>query len=80
MINTASSQVEHRKAEAHFKDEYMNLINSGYVEPQETTCERLETSEIVRDRMSSEQLEDGRKRGLDVISDIKKKLRCTKSM
>lgn len=74
LMNAASTQPEHKKAEAHFKAEYMALINSGYQEPQETTHERLETTKIVRDRMSDQQLEDGKKRGLDHLSDIKRKL------
>jgi len=75
MMNNASNQNDQRKAEAHFKETYLNLISSGYQEPQETTSERLETTEVVRDRMSPEQKEDGRIRGLDVIADIKKKLK-----
>ena len=75
LINTASSQSDHKKADKHFKEEYLNLINSGYQEPEETTHDRLETTEVVRDRMSGQQLEDGRKRGLDVIKDIKRKLK-----
>jgi hypothetical protein len=75
IINTANSQVEHKKADKHFKEEYQNLIDSGYNEPEETTHERLETTEVVRDRMSGKQLEDGRIRGLDVIKDIKRKLK-----
>lgn len=51
LMNAASNQAEHKKAEAHFKAEYMSLINSGYQEPVETTDKRLETSEVVVDRM-----------------------------
>ncbi|QDP52098.1 MAG: putative replication protein P [Prokaryotic dsDNA virus sp.] len=74
LVNSASNQTEHRKAEKHFKDEYLGLINSDYREPEETTHERLETREIVKERMSEQQLEDGRKRGLDYIKDIRKGL------
>jgi len=74
LINTASTQAEHKKAEKHFNEEYISLINSGYQEPLETTHERLETREVVRDRMSSKQLEDGRKRGLECIKDVKRKI------
>ena len=35
---------------------------------------RLETSEIVKARMSEEQLEDGRKRGLSCMSEVRRKL------
>jgi hypothetical protein len=78
IITTASTQIEHRKAESAFKDEYLALINSGYQEPTETTHSRLETSEIVKDRMSPQQLEDGRKRGLECVKDIKRKLAANK--
>lgn len=79
MINSASTQAEHRKAEKHFKDVYIDLINSDYQEPEETTHERLETREVVKDRMSPQQLEDGRKRGLDVLKDVKKKIKQSKT-
>lgn len=75
LMNTASTQQQLKKAETHFKETYLDLISSDYQEPEETTHERLETTEVVRDRMSSQQLEDGRIRGLDVMADIKKKLK-----
>ncbi len=78
LINTASSQSEHKRAEKHFREEYLALINSGYQEPEETTHERLETSEIVRDRMSPEQLKDGQKRGLDAMKAMKRKFKLNK--
>ena len=52
----------------------MDVITYGYQEAEEVDCERLETTEIVKDRMSPEQLEDGRKRGLSVLEEIKHKL------
>lgn len=75
LMNNASNQEQIRKADRHFKETYMDLINSGYQEAEEVDCERLETSNIVKDRMSPEQLEDGRKRGLDVLKDVKRKLK-----
>ena len=74
LVSSASNQTEHRKAEKHFKDVYLEFVNSDYREPEETTHERLETREIVKGRMSEQQLEDGRKRGLDCIKDIRKGL------
>lgn len=74
IMNAASNQAEHKKAEAHFKAEYMSLINSGYQEPVETPHERLETSEVVVDRMSPEQLESKKQRGLNCMSKVRKKL------
>lgn len=74
VINTASSQVEHRKAEKHFKDEYMALINSNYQEPEITSHKRLETSKVVVDRMSPDQLESRKNRGLNCMSEVRRKL------
>ncbi len=74
LMNSASNQSEHKKADAHFKSEYAALINSGYQEPKETPHERLETREVVNDRMTPEQLEDKKQRGLDTIKDIRKNL------
>jgi len=78
LMNNAGSQIEHKKAEKHFKEEYMALINSGYQEPEETTHERLETSETVRDRMSPEQVKDGQDRGLDAIKAMRRKFEESK--
>lgn len=77
LMNAASTQPEHRKAEAHFKAEYMSLINSGYQEPIEGTEPRLETSEVVVDRMSPEQLESRKNRGLSCMSDVRRQLAQT---
>ena len=74
LITTACTQVEHKKADKHFKDEYLNLINSDYREPEETSGERLETSEVVSDRMSPQQKEDAIKRGKDCVEEVKRKL------
>ena len=74
LMNNASNTEQLRKADKHFKETYMDLITSGYQEAEEVDCERLETSNIVKDRMSPEQLEDGRKRGLSVLEEIKHKL------
>ena len=74
LMNAASTQVEHKKAEAHFKAEYMSLINSGYQEPEESANERLETANVVVDRMSPQQLESRKNRGLNCMSDVRRKL------
>ena len=75
LMNSASNQVEHKKANQHFKDVYKDFIASGYQEPLETTSARLETSEVVNDRMTPEQLEDKKQRGLDAMREVKLKLR-----
>ena len=74
LMNSASSQVEHKKADKHFKEEYLNLVNSDYQEPIETVHTRLETKEVVTKRMSPQQKEDGRKRGTACMKDIKRQL------
>jgi len=74
-MNNAYNQESVRKADKHFKETYMDLITSDYQEAEEVDCERLETSNIVKDRMSPEQLEDSRKRGLSVLEEIKHKLK-----
>ena len=74
LMNSASNQVEHRKAEKHFKDEYLAFINSDYQEPVETPHVRLETQEVTRERMSPEQLKDSENRKLDAIKDIRRNL------
>ena len=74
LMNAASTQPEHKKAEAHFKAEYMSLINSGYQEPTESSVERLETADIVVDRMSPEQLESRKNRGLDAVKAMRQGL------
>ena len=73
-MNTASNQQTIKKAELAFKDEYLHLIEN-YQAPTETTSARLETSEKVRERMSPSQLEDGRKRGLEVLAEVRNKLK-----
>jgi len=74
LMNSAGNQMEHKKAELHFKTVYLDFINSDYREPVESSDMRLETSEIVKARMSEEQLEDGRKRGSDAMAEVRRKL------
>ena len=74
LMNSASSQVEHKKAEAHFKAEYLAFINSDYQEPLETSHVRLETREVVIDRMSPDQLESRKNRGLNCMSEVRRQL------
>jgi len=74
VMNSASIQSEHQKAQKHFKEEYMSLINSGYQEPKETNDMRLETSNVVSNRMSQEQLNSRKERGLNAMNEIRKKL------
>jgi len=74
LMNQATDFASQKKADTHFKETYLNL-SVNYKEPLESDSARLETSNIVKDRMSEQQLEDGRKRGLDALKDIKSKLK-----
>lgn len=74
VMNTANGQNAVNVAKKLFREEYLNLITT-YQEPVETPSQRLETSSKVRGRMSEQQLEDGRKRGLSVLAEIKAKLK-----
>ena len=74
MINNSKNDSERRKGDKHFTEEYLSLINSEYQEPIETPHTRLETREVVNDRMSDEQKEDARNRGTACMKDIKKQL------
>ena len=77
LMNRAADHGSQKKADIHFKETYLDLI-ANYKEPLESDSARLETSNIVKDRMSEQQLEDGRKRGLDALKDIKSKLKSSK--
>ena len=74
LMNQATDFASQKKADTHFKETYLNLT-TNYKEPLESDSARLETSNIVKGRMSEQQLEDGRKRGLDALKDIKSKLK-----
>ncbi len=72
-MNTANGQNQVAAANKAFKEEYLHLIDT-YQEPIEVPGARLETSEKVRGRMSEQQLEDGRKRGLEAMKAVRAKL------
>jgi hypothetical protein len=74
LMNSASSQVEHKKADKHFKDEYLKFIESDYQEPVETPHERLETNEVVSERMSPEQIKDRGKRAKNCAAEVRRKI------
>lgn len=74
LMNTASSQNQIFVANKLFREEYLHLITT-YQEPVQATSQRLETSEVTKKRLSSSQLEDGRKRGLEHLKAIRAKLR-----
>lgn len=78
LMNSASSQAEHKKAEKHFKNEYLRFIESDYQEPVETHHERLETNEVVSERMSPEQIKDRGNRAKDCAAEVKRKIARSK--
>ena len=78
LMNAASNQVEHKEADKHFKDEYLKLINSDYQEPVETPHERLETTEVVSERMSPEQIKDRGNRAKNCADEVRKQLALKK--
>ena len=73
-MNTANGQNQVALANKAFKEEYLHLI-ANYQPPVETDSVRLETSEVTRKRLSPSQLESGRKRGLEHLAEIRKKLK-----
>ena len=74
LMNHATTKAELARAEKHFKEEYITLIRSGYQEPTKTTHERLETQEVTKVRMTPEQKEDEKQRGLDCVKRMRESL------
>ena len=74
LMNTANSQNQIAVAKKLFREEYINLI-ATYQKPVETPSQRLETSEITRERLSPSQLEDGNKRMNEELKIIRAKLK-----
>ena len=62
-------------SDKHFRETYMSLINSGWESPQEYESARLETSNVVKDRMSPQQTKDAKNRHLEIIKGIKRKIK-----
>jgi len=65
-------------SDKHFRETYMALINSGWEPSQEFESARLETSNITKDRMSPQQVEDAKNRHLEIIRNIKRKIKTNK--
>lgn len=74
VIDTAGSNEEHKRANKHFKDVYLDLIEN-YVEPKEIDSPRLESEEKVNSRMNESQRIVKSERGMDYINKIRKKLK-----
>ena len=74
LMNTANSQNQIAVAKKLFREEYINLI-ATYQKPVETPSQRLETSEITRERLSPSQLEGGNKRMNEELKIIRAKLK-----
>ena len=80
LMSNVSSQNERKKADIHFGQCYMSLLNSGYIEPLENNHERLPTQETVKDGMSEQQVADKIKRDCGHISDIKSMFKKAKQL
>ena len=74
LIDHAENKAERARGEKHFSEEYISLIKSGYQEPEITPHERLETQEVTKVRMTPEQKEDERQRGLDCVKRMRESL------
>lgn len=74
LMNTANGQNQVAVAKKLFREEYLNLI-ATYQKPVETPSQRLETSEVTSKRMSPNQLQDQRARGLKHLESIRAKLK-----
>ena len=75
LMNAGTNQAQLKKADEHFESVYMDLINGGYREPDETMAPRLPTEQVVKENMSPKQKEAKRERGLDAIREIKAKMK-----
>ena len=72
----AFRRMESNQADKYFNDQYQSLINSGYVEPEPSFDDhQLPTPETVKAGMSEQQKADSKQRKMDMIKDIKNKLR-----
>jgi hypothetical protein len=78
LMNAATNQEGQKKAESHFNSVYAELLANGYVEPKESSSERLPTQETINTGMSEQQLQDKKKRAFNHIEQIKKKLKQNK--
>ena len=71
LMNTVATKQEQQKATLHFGEVYIDLLNSGYTEPQESNDLRLPTEETVKDGMSEQQKADKQKRDHDRAKGLK---------
>lgn len=77
LMTNASTNEQIKRSQKHFKDTYIEMIQT-YVEPEVIEAPRLPTREMVDSGMSLQQKEDAKKRGEQVISDVRKKLKKAK--
>lgn len=78
-IDHANGAREVKETRRLFDEKYMELLTSGYVEPQVTKAPRIPTKEAVEAGMSEQQKEDRKKRNLERIREIKKMVKRGKS-
>lgn len=78
MLSAVTNSEQRKNADDHFAKKYNDLFESGYSEPVATDHQRLETPEVVKANMSKEQKSDARQRGLNVLYEIKAKIKTNK--
>ncbi len=80
LMSNVSNSSDRKRADLHFGEVYMSLLNSGYVEPQTTDYDRLPTQETVKAGMSEQQTADKIKRDCGHIDDIKSMFKKAKQL
>ena len=75
LMSQVKSEKDKTKANDHFSTVYMDLLNSGYQEPQKNNHEQLPTQEAVNSGLSEQQKADKKKRGLEYLAEIKRKFK-----
>jgi len=80
LMSNVSNSNDRKRADLHFGEVYMSLLNSGYVEPQTTDYDRLPTQETVKAGMSEQQVNDKIKRDCCHIDDIKSMFKKAKQL
>jgi hypothetical protein len=66
-----STERDSKKTEAHFKETYQNMFDSGYVEPVKTSSLELPTNIQVMKNMSTEQRDTEQKRSLTALEKLR---------
>lgn len=79
MINNVTTKAQREKADRHFESRYLELFNSGYVEPEKLEVEQLPTPDFVNHHLSEKQSEDKKQRGMKHVEKLKSILKGGKN-